>query len=215
MFIGPRYLWPALCSLLQFWAHHQIEDTYSAKEQARIRPNSDLYILEDIVDIPARRLGTLGLLSCRRLGPVSLVDMGNIVNTSLPGLTRLEAVELGNVARLDGKVVLPGILGREVLGVQDLGGPGVPDGGVRQGLAPVDGDARGTVVVEHDWCHLSRAVNAVRLASDGESVRGLGDDGVVLRLVLVGGALEAGDGCCVDVLYWVDQYFEHWIQQWG
>lgn len=116
--------------------------------------------------------------------------MSNIVNTSLPGLARLQTVELGDIAGLDGEVVLPGVLGREVLGVEDLGGPGVPHGGVGQGLGPVDGDARGAVVVEHDGRHLGRAVDAVRLAGDGESIRGLGDDGVVLRLVLVGGTLE-------------------------
>lgn len=128
------------------------------------------------------------------------LDVSNIVNTSLPCLARLQAVKLGDVAGLDGEVVLPGILGCEVLGAEDLRGPSVPHGGVGKGLAPLDGDARVAVVVEHDGCHLCRAVDAVGLAGDGECVRGLGDDGVVLRLVLVGGALEAGDGCCVDVL---------------
>lgn len=126
--------------------------------------------------------------------------MSDIVNTCLPGATRLEAVELGDVTRLDGEVVLPRVLGREVLGAQDLGGPGVPNGGVGEGLAPVDGDARAAVVVEHDGRHLGRAVDAVRLAGDAQGVRLLGDDGVILRLVLVGGALQARDGCRVDVL---------------
>lgn len=102
-------------------------------------------------------------------GPTSL-HVSDIVNTSLPGATRLEAVELGDVPRLDGKVVLPGVLGREVLGAQDLGGPGVPDGGVREGLAPLDGDARAAVVVEHDGRHLGRAVDAIRLAGDAQGV---------------------------------------------
>lgn len=115
--------------------------------------------------------------------------MSDITNTSLPGATRLEAVELGNVPRLDGEVVLPRVLWREVLCAEDLGGPGVPDGGVGEGLAPVDGDARVAVVVEHDGCHLGWAVDAVRLAGDAQGVRFLGEDGVVLRLVLVGGAL--------------------------
>lgn len=137
---------------------------------------------------------------CLLLRQLTPLDVGNIVNTSLPGLARLQAVELGDVARLDGEVVLPRIFGGEVLGAEDLGGPGVPYGGVGQGLGPVDGDARVAVVVENDWCHLCRAVDAVGLAGDGEGIRGLGDDGVVLRLVLVGGALQAGDGCCVDVL---------------
>lgn len=126
--------------------------------------------------------------------------MSNIVNTSLPGVTRLEAVELGNVSRLDSEVVLPRVLGREVLGAQDLGGPCVPNGGVGEGLAPVDRDARAAVVVEHDGRHLGGAVNTVRLACDAQGVRLLGDDGVVLRLVLVGGALQARDGCLIDVL---------------
>lgn len=126
--------------------------------------------------------------------------MSDITNTSLPGATRLEAVELDNVPRLDGEVVLPRVLGREVLRAEDLGGPGVPDGGVGEGLAPVDGDARVAVVVEHDGCHLGWAVDAVRLAGDAQGVRFLGDDGVVLRLVLVGGTLEARDGCRIDVL---------------
>lgn len=86
-------------------------------------------------------------------GDRSPLDVGNIVDTSLPGAPRLEAVELGDVARLDGEVVLPGVLGREVLGAQDLGGPGVPHGGVGEGLAPVDGDAGLAVVVEHDGRH--------------------------------------------------------------
>lgn len=117
--------------------------------------------------------------------------MSNIVDASLPGAPRLEAVELGDVARLDGEVVLPCVLGREVLCAEDLGGPGVPHGGVGEGLAPVDGDAGSAVVVEHDGRHLGRAVDAVRLARDAQRVRRLGDDGVVLRLVLVGGALQA------------------------
>lgn len=128
--------------------------------------------------------------------------MSNIADPSLPGAPGLEAVELGDVARLDGEVVLPGVLGREVLGAQDLGGPRVPHGGVGEGPAPVDGDAGCAVVVEHDGRHRGGAVDAVRLARDAQRVRGLGDDGVVLRLVLVGGALQAGDGCCVDVLRW-------------
>lgn len=132
-------------------------------------------------------------------GPIPL-DVSDIVNTSLPGATRLEAVELGDVTRLDGKVVLPRVLGREVLGAQDLSGPGVPDGGVREGLAPVDGDARAAVVVEHDGRHLGWAVDAVRLACDAQGVRLLGDNSVVLCLVLVGGALQARDGCRIDVL---------------
>lgn len=131
--------------------------------------------------------------------------MSNVVHTSLPDLTRLQAVELGDIAGLDGEVVLPGVLGREVLGAEDLGSPGVPHSGVGQGLGPVDGDAGGAVVVEHDGRNLGRAVDPVGLASDGERIRGLGDDGVVLRLVLVGGALEAGNGCCVDVLCWIGQ----------
>lgn len=147
-----------------------------------------------------------GMASPPLLRP-SPLDVSNIVNTSLPGLARLQAVELGDVAGLDGEVVLPGVLGGEVLGAEDLGGPCVPHGGVGQGLGPVDGDARVAIVVEHDGCNLCRAVNAVGLAGDSERIRGLGDDGVVLRLVLVGGALEAGDGCCVDVLCWVCQYF--------
>lgn len=151
-------------------------------------------------------------MSCPLLSRPNPLNVSNIVDSSLPSLTRLEAVELGNVARLDGKVVLPGVLGREVLGVEDLGGPGVPDGGVGQGLAPVDGDTRAAVVVEHNGCNLSRAVDAVRLAGDGECVRLLGDDGVVLGLVLVGGALEARDGCCVDVLDRGGQYDEYLIQ---
>lgn len=119
------------------------------------------------------------------------LDVSNIVDTSLPGVARLEAVELGDVARLDGEVVLPRVLGRKVAGAEDLGGPRVPDGGVGQGLAPVDGDARAAVVVEHNGRHLGRAVDAVRLARDAQGVRLLGEDGVVLGLVLVGGALQA------------------------
>lgn len=126
--------------------------------------------------------------------------MSNIVNTSLPGLARLKAVELGYVARLDGEVALPGVLGRKVGRGLDLGRPDVPDSGVGQGLAAVDGDARAAVVVEHDGSYLGGAVDAVCLADDAECVRLLGDDGVVLRLVLVGGALKTGNGCCVDVL---------------
>lgn len=96
--------------------------------------------------------------------------MSDIVNTSLPGATRLEAVELGDVTRLDGEVVLPCILGRKVLGAENLGGPRVPNGGVGEGLAPVDGDARAAVVVEHDGRHLGWAVDAVRLACDAQGV---------------------------------------------
>lgn len=117
--------------------------------------------------------------------------MSNIADTSLPGAARLEAVELCDVARLDGEVVLPRVLGRKVLGAQDLGGPRVPHGGVGQGLAPVDGDAGAPVVVERDGGHLGGAVDAVRLARDAQGVRLLGYDGVVLRLVLVGGPLQA------------------------
>lgn len=124
-------------------------------------------------------------------GTGSPLDVGNIADPSLPGAPGLEPVELSDVARLDGQVVLPGVLGRKVLCAQDLGGPRVPHGGVGEGLAPVDGDAGLAVVVEHDGCHRCGAVDAVRLTRDAQRVRGLGDDGVVLRLVLVGGALQA------------------------
>lgn len=124
------------------------------------------------------------------------------MHARLPFATRRKTRPVDHGARLNGQIVLPRVLGCKVLGRQDICRPRVPDGDIGKGGFALHRHPGFAVVLHHNGCvHRDRRIDAVRLIDNAQRVGGLGEDSVVLRLVLVGAALQAGDSRSVDILF--------------